>query len=161
MSLHGTLLILTVVAALGSAIFAGVFFAFSVLVMPSLARTAVAPAVGVMQRINVAALRPAFLLPFLGTAVGCAAVAGWALVGSSGAAAGYLITGGVLYLLGDFGLTIGYHVPRNESLDRVDPAGPAAAASWHAYHGGWIRLNHVRAAAAAAAAVCFVIALHR
>ena len=34
----------------------------------------------------------------------------------------YLLVGGLCYLVGAFGLTIGYHVPRNDALAEVDPS---------------------------------------
>ena len=45
-------------------------------------------------------------------------------------------------------ITAAYHVPRNDALMSVDAAGTDATAAWRDYAGPWVRLNHVRAAAA-------------
>ena len=157
--IDGYLFPLTVIAALGCGVIAGVFFAFSVMVMKSLARLPAHHGIAAMQAINAAALRPAFLGVFTGTAALCAAVVVGSLVDWDGASP-YLLTGGLLYLVGAFGLTIGYHVPRNEALDRVEPTSPDVAGHWTRYVREWTSRNHVRGAAALAAAALLTIALH-
>ena len=61
----------TLIAALGSGLIAGVFFAFSTFVMKALARLAPAEGIAAMQSINVVVLNPWFLGAFFGTALGC------------------------------------------------------------------------------------------
>jgi uncharacterized membrane protein len=39
-----------------------------------------------------------------------------------------------------------YHVPRNNALERLDPASPEAPAHWARYMREWTRANHLRAA---------------
>jgi uncharacterized membrane protein len=56
-------------------------------------------------------------------------------------------------------VTFAYHIPRNDALAALDPAGPAAADTWKTYLSEWTAGNHVRAAAALAAAVMFILAL--
>lgn len=72
----------------------------------------------------------------------------------------YLLVGGALYLVGTILLTIAYHVPRNKALARVEPHCADAESPWTRYLSGWTAWNHVRAAAALAAAAAFTIALH-
>ncbi|HEY6415864.1 MAG TPA: anthrone oxygenase family protein [Acidimicrobiales bacterium] len=157
--IDGYLFPLTVIAALGCGLIAGVFYAFSVMVMRSLAQLPAEHGVTAMQAINVAALRPVFLWVFTGTAAVCAAVVVGSLVDWDDASP-YLVVGGLLYLVGSFGLTVGYHVPRNESLDRVEPTSPDAARYWSRYVREWTMGNHVRGAASLAAAALLTIALH-
>lgn len=64
---------LTVAAALGSGLIAGVFFAFSNFVMKALSRVPSAEGLAAMQSINVMVLNPLFLGVFMGTAALCAA----------------------------------------------------------------------------------------
>jgi uncharacterized membrane protein len=157
--IDGYLFPLTVVAALGCGVIAGVFFAFSVMVMRSLARLPAQHGIAAMQAINAAALRPAFQAVFTGTAaLGTAVVVG-SLVDWDDASP-YLLVGGLLYLVGAFGLTIGYHVPRNEALGRVEPSSADAAGHWSRYVREWTTWNHVRGVAALAAAALLTIALH-
>jgi uncharacterized membrane protein len=70
----------------------------------------------------------------------------------------YLLIGGALYLAGTIGLTIAYHVPRNKALDAVDPSSAEAAGVWSRYLEEWTRWNHVRVAAALAAAAILTVA---
>jgi len=157
--IDGYLFPLTVIAALGCGLIAGVFYAFSVMVMRSLAQLPAQHGVAAMQAINVAALRPVFLWVFTGTAAVCAAVVVGSLVDWDDASP-YLVVGGLLYLVGSFGLTVGYHVPRNEALDRVEPTSPDAPRHWNRYVRDWTMGNHVREAASLAAAALLTIALH-
>jgi len=157
--IDGYLFPLTVVAALGCGVIAGVFFAFSVMVMKSLARLPAQHGIAAMQAINVAALRPAFFGVFTGTAAVCAVVVVGSLVDWDDASP-YLLIGALLYLLGAFGLTGGYHVPRNEALDQVEPSSPDAPDHWTRYVREWTTWNHVRGMAALAAAALLTIALH-
>ena len=62
---------LTLCAALGCGLMAGVFFAFSAFVMKALARLPPGEGLAAMQSINVAVVNPWFLVAFLGTAAAC------------------------------------------------------------------------------------------
>lgn len=66
--------------------------------------------------------------------------------------ASYLLAGGALYLLGTLWVTALFNVPRNDTLAAVDPTAPDAAVLWTSYLSEWTVWNHVRAAAAFAAA---------
>ena len=56
------------------------------------------------------------------------AFAVWALVDWDISFGPYLLAGGAIYLLGTIGLTIAYHVPRNNALAAVAPDIPEGAA---------------------------------
>jgi hypothetical protein len=73
--------------------------------------------------------------------------------------AALLLVGGMLYLVGAIGLTIVYHVPLNDALATVDPNSAEGAGRWAGYLEGWTRWNHVRTAAALAAAAAFTVRL--
>ena len=156
--MDGLLVALTVVTALGCGLNAGVFFAFSSFVMKALARLHPAQGVAAMQAINVAAVTPAFMAALFGTALACGALAVWALLAWNERFFPYLLVGSALYLVGTILLTIAYHVPRNEALARVEPH--SAESHWRRYLSGWTAWNHLRAAAALAAAATLTIALH-
>lgn len=144
--------------ALGAGLVAGVFFAFSNFVMKALGQLPADQGVAAMQRINVVVLNPAFLALFVGTAAvaglcGAGAVLAWGSV-----RAALLLAAAVLYVVGCFGVTAAFNVPRNERLARLDPDS-AAAAWWPAYQREWVRWNHVRTVAAAAAAAAATFSL--
>jgi uncharacterized membrane protein len=157
--MHGPLYVLTLMTALGCGVIAGVLFAFSSFVMKGLAR--VPPALGIasMKSVNAAAVTPAFMTALFGTAAACLAVIVCSILSWHQPYAGYLLSGGLLYLLGAIGMTITFHVPRNQALDRVRPDSPDAAGHWNRYVTTWTAGNHVRAAAALAAAAILTIAL--
>jgi uncharacterized membrane protein len=158
-TLDHSLFVVTLVAALGSGLVAGVFFAFSAFVMKALARLPASEGIAAMQSINVVVLNPWFMSAFLGTAVVCLVVLiaspfQWQQPGTA-----YLLLGGVLYLLGTLLVTIVFNVPRNEALAAIAPTGPGSAGLWADYVASWTAWNHVRTAAALAAAAAFSIAL--
>ena len=157
--MDGLLVALTVVTALGCGLNAGVFFAFSSFVMKALARLQPAQGIAAMQSINLVAVTPAFMAALFGTAAASVALAVWALVDWDAAFGPYLLAGSACYLLGTIGLTIAYHVPRNNALAALQPQRAEAAGRWARYVAEWTRWNHLRAAASLAAAVLLTLAL--
>jgi uncharacterized membrane protein len=157
--MDGFLFALTLFAALGCGVMAGVFFAFSAFVMGALARLPARQGIAAMQAINVAAVTPAFMAALFGTALACGALVVSSFFVWGEPFAGYLLTGGVLYLLGTIGPTVVYHVPRNEALAEIEPSSSGAEAHWSRYLRGWTAWNHLRFAAALGASAMLVIAL--
>ena len=150
---------LTLFAALGCGLVAGVFFAFSAFVMKALSRLSPGEGLAAMQSINIAVLNPWFMVPFFGTAVACVLALISSVLRWHEPGAGYLFVGSALYLVGSLLVTIAFHVPRNESLASVAPADPDGARLWAGYVTSWTAWNHVRTAAALAAAASFSVAL--
>src|SRR3712207_4592444 len=142
--MNGFLLVLTLLAALGCGMMAGVFFAFSALVMKGLGRLPTEQGIAAMQTINVAAVTFAFMAALFGTAVACGALALSALLACDARVAQYLRLAGALYLVGAILLPIVYHVPRNETLATMEPRGADAESCWRRYLPGWSGRNHVR-----------------
>jgi uncharacterized membrane protein len=153
-----TLYILTLVAALGCALIAGVFFAFSAFIMKALARIPSSHGIAAMQSINIVVLNRWFLGAFFGTGGICALLVIAALV-TWNASSIYRVAGGALYVIGTLWVTIAFNVPRNNALARVTPEGSAGAEVWARYVSEWTAWNHVRTAAALAAAASFSLAL--
>jgi uncharacterized membrane protein len=153
------LVALTLITALGCGLSAGALFAFSSFVMDGLRRLPAAQGIAAMKSINVTAVTPVFMTALFGTAVACVALAVWALADWDDSYGPYLLAGSALYLLGTIGLTMGYHVPRNNALAAVEPTDHDAEARWNRYSAEWTRMNHVRVAAALAAAAALTVAL--
>jgi uncharacterized membrane protein len=100
-------------------------------------------AIGVMQQINVAAVRPLFMAVLFGTAAASVAlIIGQILEPAADAA--QRLTGAALYLASVV-LTIGFHVPRNNALAGLNPAEAKSGAAWTAFEAQWTRGNHLRA----------------
>jgi uncharacterized membrane protein len=154
------LVALTLVTALGFGLGAGALFAFSSFVMQALRRLPAAQGVAAMQSINIMAPTPVFMTALFGSALLAVAVAIWALADWDDSFGPYLVAGTVLYLLGPVGLTMGYHVPRNNALAKLDPTTPEAASYWERYLSEWTRMNHARVAAGFAAVAAYTIALY-
>lgn len=150
---------LTFLAALGSGLIAGVFFAFSAFVMRAFARLPPGEGMGAMQSVNVAVLNPLFLGVFVGTAAVCGLVAAASLLRWSEPGAAYLLAGSLLYLAGTFLVTLMFNVPRNNALAAAAAADPGSARLWASYLTSWTAWNHVRTAAALAATASFILAL--
>jgi uncharacterized membrane protein len=143
--------ILTLTAAIGAGLVAGVFFAFSTFVMKALRRLPDAQGLQAMQEVNVAAPAPAFMAALFGTAVVCLGLAGSAITRLDEEVARYQLAGAALYLACVV-LTIAYHVPRNDALAR-------GATPWRDFAPGWTAWNHVRTATSLAGATCLAVAL--
>lgn len=149
---------LILAAAIGSGLVAGVFLAFSSFVMQALARLPAPAGIAAMQAINVTVINPLFLGIFFGAALASGGLIVATLLAATPSAT--LLAGGLLYLIGTFGVTIAGNVPLNERLARLDAASPAAAAFWRDYLRRWTRWNHLRTAMATLAAIAFICALH-
>jgi uncharacterized membrane protein len=158
--MDGPLFALTLVTALGCGTMAGAFFAFSAFVMKALHRLPAVQGIAAMQSINGAAISPAFMAALFGTAAACIALTIAALSTWHEPFAAYLVAGSALYLVGVIVLTIAYHVPRNEALAKVEPSSADATDQWTRYVAEWTAANHIRAAAALAAAAALTGALH-
>jgi len=150
---------LTLCAALGCGIIAGVFFAFSSFVMNALARLPPAEGMAAMQSINVAVLNPLFMIAFLGMAAACVLLTISSLLRWHVPGAAYLLVGSVFYLVGSLLVTVVFNVPMNEALASVAPEDPAGARLWASYVTNWTSWNHIRTAASLAAAASLTIAL--
>ncbi|SES47380.1 DUF1772 domain-containing protein [Actinokineospora terrae] len=138
-----------VVAAVLAGMVAGLFFTFSVVVMPALAPLPAAVGVATMRSINRVIITPLFLVLLLGTGVlgVLLAITGpWPRV-----------LGAALYLLGVFVVTGVRNVPWNTELDALEPGTAEAAEYWPGYLRRWTAWNHVRTVASTGAAVAFVV----
>ncbi len=145
--------------ALGCGLMAGLFFTFSVFVMDALGRLPAPQGIAAMQSINIAIVRPLFLLVFLGTAAGCVVLAAFSAWRWGEPGAGYRLAGSLLYLVGVMLVTFVCNIPRNNALAAVDPASAGAAGLWADYLRTWTAWNHVRTVAALAATAALIRAV--
>lgn len=155
----GVLVAVTFLAALGSGVVGGLFYAFSSFVMTALGRLPAEQGIAAMQSINVAVLNPWFFSAFFGTAAACLVVVVLALVGDGETANVWLLLGSTLYLAGCILVTIVCNVPLNNELARVSAESAEGAEVWTRYLRVWTWWNHVRTAASLAAMAAFFAAL--
>ena len=146
--------------AIGAAIAAGFFFAFSALVMPALDERPGEDAIGAMQAINRHAMYTPFMLVLFGTALAAIVVAVWSLVsrspGTPWAIAGVLVLWLTAVLLSGI-----VNIPLNNALALLPAVVPDAGTVWAQYSSPWTLANHGRAFGSAIAAVAFAIAALR
>ncbi|HEY8986604.1 MAG TPA: anthrone oxygenase family protein [Streptomyces sp.] len=157
--LEGPYVALAVAGVLATGVMAGVFAAFSVLVMRGLGALPAREGVAAMNAINQAALTSVFMVLFLGTAAVCGVVAVVTFVLWPAEGRMELLLGSGLYLVGAFGVTAAANVPRNEKLRALGAESAEGLAYWPTYLREWTLWNHVRTAASGAAAVAYALAL--
>lgn len=125
---------------------AGLYYAFSVSVMPGFDKIEASQAIPAMQSINREIENPVFFLTFFGAPV-AAFVTGGLLRSLGQKRAGNLfLLGGANYVLGSLIPTIAVNVPMNDDLGATAvPSGPAEAARvWSDFSGRWTAWNTVR-----------------
>lgn len=148
----------TVLAAVGTGVMAGVFFAFSTSVMKALAKLPAPQAIGAMQAMNVAIVNPLFVLLLLGSTLSCLGL----LVSAPFAGlphTGLRVAGSLVFLIGAIGVTAVVNIGMNNALAVVDANSAAGAHTWADYLSRWTLFNHVRTACSVLATIVLVLAL--
>ena len=153
-----TLTALTTATAIGAALVAGIFYAFSTFIMQALGRLEPSAGIAAMQSINVVVINPLFFAAFFGTGIASLATVGarWFGEGPLGVA---VPLGCVLYVVGCIGTTIVFNVPLNDRLAAVDALDASSVALWQLYLSRWTFWNHVRTGASLLASVALLVAL--
>ncbi len=151
--------IAVLLALLGSALIAGVFFAFSSFIMKALADRPAAEGIAAMQSINVVVLNRSFLGTFMGTALISVLVAVLAILGWEQPEAPWYLAGALLYVVGTFFVTVGGNVPLNDRLKAVSAVDADAVPVWEHYLERWTMFNTLRTIAAFAAVLMFTLGL--
>ena len=151
--------IVTFVSALGAGLIGGAFFAFSSFVMGALARLPAPHGIAAMQSISIVVINPVFLGVMFGTGAACIGLIAAAVLRWQTPGAAYLLSGGLVYLIGCILVTMVCNVPRNNALAALDPNTVEAATLWSNYVPAWTAWNHVRMAASVVASALFILAL--
>jgi uncharacterized membrane protein len=150
---------LTILAAVGSGIMGGLFFAYSTSVMGALGRIAPSSGIAAMQAIDVVIQNPVFFIAFFGPALLSIVLVIAALFGWHGGSALPIYAGAAFYLVGIIVVTMAINVPMNNALAAVDPASAEGAQYWSTYLSNWTAWNHVRTVTGIAACVSYILAL--
>ncbi|TPJ67284.1 DUF1772 domain-containing protein [Mesorhizobium sp. B2-6-1] len=143
------------IAAIGSGVVGGVFFAFSNFVMPAMARLPAAGGIAAMNSINITVITPMFMTALFGTGLICLVLIAGAIIGWQQPGSFWLLAGAVIYLVGNPIVTMVFNVPLNDALAAIDPASSNGAAVWTTYLRDWVMWNHVRAITAITALASF------
>ena len=157
--LDQVLFVLIFVAAIGTSLVSGIFFAFSSFVMAALGRLPAPHGVAAMQSINVTVLNPGFFLAFFGTGLVCLVLAAGSFAWWDQANGKLVLIASLLYIVGCIGVTMVCNVPLNNALAAVRANTPDEAALWSRYLDRWTKWNHVRTVAPILSAILFTAAL--
>lgn len=150
--------ILTIIAAIGAGLSAGVFFAFSTFVMKGLAKIPAPSGIRAMQSMNKYAPNSLFGAVLFATAALCVFLAVTALRRMRDPSSIYLLVGSGAFLVAII-VTIAYHIPHNDALAALDPNAVSSIPEWNSFQSGWTAWNHVRTLTSLAGAVAFTLAL--
>lgn len=137
--------IILFIAIILTGLSAGLFYAWTVSVIPGTRKVIDVTYLESMQSINRAILNPAFFLIFLGSPLVLTISTIQYL--NSGTTFWLLLTATVIYILGTFCVTAFGNVPLNEALDVLDLtelAESKLAAYRKSYEQKWNRLNLIR-----------------
>ncbi|WP_151770621.1 anthrone oxygenase family protein [Streptomyces abyssomicinicus] len=153
-----------IAATVTTGLVAGLFYGFSIAVMPGLARADDRTLVTVMRRINAAILNGWFLLGYVGTIVlDALALVLFAVQPASRAALAAIAVSTALYLAAVI-LTARVNIPLNNALEAAGQAQESTepALAREAFERPWVRANHARTllCAAALAAHCCALVAH-
>lgn len=152
--------IVLVVAVVATGLLAGLFYGFTVAVMPGLARASGRTFVETMQRINVAILRPSFFLTFLG-APALALIAVLLHFGEAQRVALPWLIAGLAANIATLAITAAVNVPLNNALDSAGPPDQSTDVDSvrHGFERRWVRWNTIRTATSVLGFVLLVVAL--
>jgi uncharacterized membrane protein len=151
--------VILIIAATLTALMAGLFYAWSVAVMPGFARLKDREFVAAMRATNRAIQNPVFFAAFFGAPVFL--VISTVLHFNQSGRFWFLLAAIVIYLTGTFGVTIFGNVPLNNTLDRfdLDSATDEETARQRAnFERRWNNLNMIRAVSSTLAVILSVIA---
>jgi uncharacterized membrane protein len=159
MFMSNWLFVLTFIAALGSALMAGLFFVFSNFAMTAFGKLPPATGIAAMQSINIRILNPGFAAVFFGTSAISALLALAALLNLAQTWSLPLLAGSLCYVVGSLLVTIVFNVPLNNRLAAAAPESAEGAGVWAEYLRVWTAWNHLRTVLSLAATALFITAL--
>lgn len=150
---------LTIAAAVGAGLSAGVYFAFATFVMPGLRKLSPGSAISAINSINKAApASPLLMLALFGTGIVSVLLLIWGFGHRDNPAAVWVLVGAGLYILSLL-VTMMYHIPHNDQLLKADPHGAGAARTRSDFYSPWMAWNWIRTAVATGGTVSLVLAL--
>jgi uncharacterized membrane protein len=131
---------------------AGLFFAFSISVMPGLDAIRADQAIPAMQSINQKIQNAVFLPVFIFAPIAPAVTGVLLLIHGQKTAGIIFLVAAAIYVLGAFVSTVAVNIPMNDDLDaaQVPTSAQEAARLWSDYSTRWTRWNHLRAASSLA-----------
>ena len=154
--------IILILTAITTALIAGLFYAYCCSVNIGLGRLADKEYIGAMQAINAAILNPLFFVSFMGTLV-LLPLSAYLTYRDQFLSPQFLLllSAGVLYLTGVFGITAFGNVPLNEALANFDLSSAtdkAIAGQRIKFESPWVLLHNIRTFVSVVCLVLVIIA---
>jgi len=147
--------VVQLLAGVLSALLAGFYLAFSLTIMPSLARLPDRTLVTTMQTVNRVIVRPGFVVLFLGAPTVAVVALVLALVKGATVLA---VAVGALLQVASIATTVIVNIPLNTALDRADPDdADDIVRARAAFERPWVRAHLVRTACTTAGAVALLL----
>ncbi len=137
---------------------AGIYFAFSVFVMQSLAQLTAHEGTRAMNAINTVIVKTAFLPLFFISSIAHLGLVILAMM--TDMEGSYLLgSAGAIYVVGMFFTTMFGNVPLNNSLAEYTEASEKQTDVWNDYLQRWVRLNHIRTISCTVSMVLMLVAI--
>ncbi|NHN36173.1 DUF1772 domain-containing protein [Pseudomaricurvus alcaniphilus] len=137
---------------------AGIYFAFSVVIMKALRKLPPLQAAQAMNKINDVIVNTAFLPIFFGSTLWYAGLIVWSFADWQRGSSALVISAAVIYIIGMFVVTAFGNVPLNNKLKECADSDSRLVACWNEYQQSWTRLNHLRTLSCMAACGVLTIA---
>lgn len=155
------LALVLIIAGFLMALIAGVFLSFSDFIMRGLAQAPGTAGPAAMVGINRAVYRSIFMVLFVVLLAVSVALALFAFWQADSIAVFLVLAGSLSYGLGVFAITGLGNVPMNNRLDALSGTMEQTELYWSDYERRWTRLNNIRSAASAFAAIAWLIAANQ
>jgi uncharacterized membrane protein len=149
------------VAGFLMALIAGVFLGFSDFIMRGLAQASGTAGSAAMVGINRTVYHSIFIVLFISLLAVSVALALLAFWQEDGIVLSLVLAGSLSYSLGVFAVTGLGNVPMNNRLDAISGSMEQTTTYWFDYVQRWTRLNNIRSAASAFAAIAWLIAANQ
>ena len=123
---------------------AGIYLAFSAVIMKSLNELPALHAAQAMNKINDVIVNTIFLPVFFGSTLWYAGLIVWSLTDWRDGTSGLIILAALIYIAGMFLVTAFGNVPMNNKLKASESNETLLINYWKKYQHSWTRLNHIR-----------------
>lgn len=137
---------------------AGLYFAFSVVIMKSLAELSAPDGAKAMNKINDVILNTVFMPLFVGTTLWFAGLIVWSFADWQEGRSMLEVGAAVIYIVGMFLVTAFGNVPLNNKLKQSEENEQLLIPVWEEYLHTWTKLNHLRTVSCIASCAMLIAA---
>lgn len=136
---------------------AGIYLAFSAVIMTSLNELPALHAAQAMNKINDVIVNTIFLPIFFGSTLWYAGLIVWSSADWQSGTSGLIILSALIYIVSTFLVTAFGNLPMNNKLKAIESNETLLVDYWKKYQHSWSRLNHIRTLSSTVA-IAFLVA---